>query len=351
MGLSEEDALALTRLGDVLERGTFYELFDIPREHDRNELRQAYYALSRQWHPDRFYRQDLEGREELLEQVFAGINLAYRTLDDPEERTKYDRELILRGLAKGAPRKPPPPRSKRRSGPVEVGADEGADDTHTVHVDVGRKVKATSEPAEGATKKKRKKRKKKKESSTPPPAGVLGLKKQLIKRLRKAKTYYEAGQADLEANNVLKAASSFYLASQYDPRNDGYKAAYEEANGKARSVQAQQFVGMARSAEDYGSHREAIVYYQKAVELDPPDGIAFYRLGRLLRRLDATDRAALDNLRTAVAKTKNKVDYRVALAECFEDHSMKLNAHREYKAALELDPGNETAKTGLKRTR
>mgnify|MGYP002631239977 CR=1 FL=1 len=347
MGLSEEDALALSRLGDVLDRGTFYELFDIPREHDRNDLRQAYYGLSRRWHPDRFYRQDLEGREELLEQVFAGINLAYRTLDDPDERTKYDRELVLRGLAKASPRKPPPPRSKRRSGPVEVGADEGADDTHTVHADVGRKVSTDDAPAEP----KKKRRRKKKKSGTAPPAAVLGLKKQLIKRLRKAKTYYEAGQVDLEANNVLKAASSFYLAHQYDPRNDTYKVAYEEANGKARSVQVQQFVGMARSAEDYGSHREAIVYYQKAVELDPPDGVSFYRLGLLLRRLDATDRAALDNLRTAVAKTQNKVDYRVALAECFEDHSMKLNAHREYKAALELDPGNETAKTGLKRTR
>ena len=343
MGLSPEDLQELQRLGDTLERGTYYELFGVDREHAREELRQAYYGLSRRWHPDRFYRQDLTGKEELLEEVFAGINLAYRTLDDPKDRLKYDRELVLRGLADKVVH-PESPQKKRRNAPVEVGLDD-VEDTHVVNLDVGRKAKK-----DASSEKKSRKKKKRKKSSAPPTA-VVGLKKQLFKRLRKAKTYYEAGQADLESNNVVKAASSFYLAHQYDPRNKTYKAAYDDANGRARSVQAQQFVGMARSAEDYGSHREAIVYYQKAVDLDPPDGVAFYRLGRLLRRLDATDRAALDNLRQAVIKNSDKTEYRIALAECFEDHSMKRNAHREFRAALGLEPGNETAKSGLKRTR
>ena len=342
MGLSTDELQELRRLGDILERGTYYELFGVEREYAREELRKAYYGLSRRWHPDRFYRQDLTGQEELLEEVFAGINLAYRTLDDPKERTKYDRELVLRGMADKVVQ-PPPAAKKGRKAPVEVSADE-VDDTHVVNVDVGRKAKKDTSSDKKARKKKRKK-------SSAPPSAVVGLKKQLLKRLRKAKNYYEAGQADLEENNVVKAASSFYLAHQYDPRNKVYKAAYDDASGRARSVQAQQFVGMARSAEDYGSHREAIVHYQKAVELDPPDGLAFYRLGRLLRRLDSMDRAALDNLRQAVIKDSKKTEYRIALAECFEDHSMKRNAHREYRAALELEPGNETAKSGLKRTR
>lgn len=342
MGLNEADLKDLTRLGDILERGTFFDLFEIERDHDRAELRRAYYALSRRWHPDRFYRQDLEGREELLEAVFAGINLAYRTLDDPEERTRYERELVLRGLSKKRVT-PPPPRAVRDRAPVEMGTEEDPDDTHVVDMDVGRKVKTEGEskPEE------KKKRRKRKPKVAPTPGPVLALKKQL----RKARTYYQSGLEDLENKNVVKAASSFYLAHQYDPRNEEYKARYDEANGRARSVQAQQFVGMARSAEDYGSHRKAIAYYQKAVELDPPDGLAHFRLGRLLRRLDAADRAALDNLRVAVLKDGEKVEYRLQLAEAFEDHGMKLNAHREYKAALDLEAGNEAAKTGLRRTR
>ena len=358
-GLSAEDLRELALLKEILEKGTYYDLFGVGRECERAELRTSYYAISRRFHPDRFYRQDLGGHEELLEQVFAGINLAYRTLDDPEERSRYNREIGGR-----APRVAPPkaPKKKRRKRSTEktrvakIGSAE-EEDTHTVEFSLASPIESPvgedAEPDEveapRSTKKRRSKTRKRTVSRAPP--AVAALQKQLVKRLKKARRYYESGLEDAQNNQWVKAASSFYLACQFDPRNEDYKAEYEAANAKARSHQATEYVRMARNAEDYGSHREAIVYYQKATELNPPDGIAYFRLGVLLQKLDAEDRAALDNLRTAVSKDGNKIDYRLALAEVYETHGMKLNAHREYSVATQLDPGNETAKAGLKRTR
>ncbi len=333
MGLSETELVELRQLGDILERGTYYELFRIQRVFNREDLRNSYYDLSRRWHPDRFYRREIGVNTLIVEEVFAGINFAYRTLDDPEERSRYDRELVLRGIVDKRVLPPDDPRPKVPDEP----------DPSTEEPASGEEAP----PSKGRKGKKRPKKRPKKQISAP----MAALKKQLVKRLRKAKTYYQSGLESLKNEQVLKAASSFYLAHQYDPRNEEYKKRYLETNGQARGVRAQQLISLARSAEDYGSFREAVSYYQKAVELDPPEGAAYYRLGRLLRRLDATDRAALDNLRVAVNKTGDMIEYRLQLAECFEDHGMKLNAHREYKSALEIDSGNEAAKTGLKRTR
>lgn len=355
-GLSDEDLRELATLKEILENGSYYDLFGVGREFERAELRTSYYAISRRFHPDRYYRQDLGGKEELLEQVFAGINLAYRTLDDPEERGRYNAELGVR-----APKVKPPPRAKKADASVlgktkkarrkarAVEPVDEAGDTHVVDFERGDGATADKAPVEAPTATKKKAKKRPKRDKAPP--AVAALKKQLAMRIRKARRHYENGRSHADAGEWVQAASALYLACQFDPRNPDYKREHEVANTKARSAQAKQYVQLAKNAEDYGSHREAIVYYQKATDLNPPDGQAFFRLGQLLFKLDPDDRAALDHLRTAVTKDGGHAEYRLALGEVYERHNMRLNAHREYKAATQLEPGNDTAKAGLKRTR
>jgi Flp pilus assembly protein TadD len=217
-----------------------------------------------------------------------------------------------------------------------------------VRFDVGGKGKRK---ASAKAKGERKKRRPKKAPGKATPAAVQALKKRLLLRLKKARRYYKAGVEEAEAGQWVKAASSFYLATQYAPKNEEYKRRFTEANMRGRQVQADLILQAGRSAEDYGSLREAVSHYQRAVEIKPPHGAPYFRLGRALRRLDNMDRAALDNLRTAVTNTPNTLEFRMELAACFEDHGMKRNANREYKAAMDLDRNDEAAKAGFKRTR
>jgi curved DNA-binding protein len=61
----------------------FYSVLDIDPETDKEEIRQAYVHLARQYHPD--VSKDPDARER-----FEEINLAYKVLSDDENRIFYN---------------------------------------------------------------------------------------------------------------------------------------------------------------------------------------------------------------------------------------------------------------------
>ena len=104
-GLKPEDVAELHRLSEVLRVGTHYELLGVAEDFDRTALKNAYHNLSRRFHPDRYYRQDLGGLEKMLEDVFAGVNQAYRTLGDERARAQYDQDLVTAQKRKPKPKR------------------------------------------------------------------------------------------------------------------------------------------------------------------------------------------------------------------------------------------------------
>jgi molecular chaperone HscB len=68
----------------------FYEFFGIERklQVDQEALQQRFYALSRQWHPDRFGRKSAAEQAEAL-RATAILNDGYRTLREPVKRAEY----------------------------------------------------------------------------------------------------------------------------------------------------------------------------------------------------------------------------------------------------------------------
>lgn len=84
----------------------YFLLFDLPDrlEIDLTDLEKRYYALSREWHPDRFARKSEAERNE-AEQKTALLNDAYRTLRDPVRRAEY--VLSQNGLAAAQQSAPP----------------------------------------------------------------------------------------------------------------------------------------------------------------------------------------------------------------------------------------------------
>jgi curved DNA-binding protein CbpA len=167
----------------------------------------------------------------------------------------------------------------------------------------------------------------------------------------KAQAHFDEGKREYEAGNYIKAASSLYLAAQFDPENAEYRALNEEAQQFARNMRALQFVNQAESAETYGKWREALEYYQKAVECNPTEGLAHFRLGQLLHGKADDTRGAVTQFRTAVAREPDNTKYRLSLAEIYMVVGMPRNAEREYQKVLELKPDNGAAKAGLRKAR
>lgn len=70
----------------------FYEVLNIERGAGPDQVRDAYHALARKYHPDRFHKDDAETRRQ-IESAFASIARAYETLGDQSAREAYDAQL------------------------------------------------------------------------------------------------------------------------------------------------------------------------------------------------------------------------------------------------------------------
>jgi cytochrome c-type biogenesis protein CcmH/NrfG len=342
----------------------------------------AYHEFARTWHPDRFYSRDTGELGSVLEDNFVTATRAFKTLKEPAKRQAYNLEnrLEVRPRAPAAPARPaaPPPGPApavglggRLSG-AELRTDTtspGGTPIYEVGVSRPRATPAAAGPAPAPA-----------GTATPPSAGVRApveaprptppprpppanvpktgvsaavekMRAQVAGQLAKAKQYYDAGKEDFDQGRYAKAEGALYLALQYDPKNEVYAALHKQASARAKEGRAKGYIAQAEQEESYQRIKEAIAAYQKGVECDPPEGIAFFRLANLLRNHENDERGALGMLRKAAMKEPNNITYRLALGEMYADLGLGANALREATAALAIDPKNDAAKQLMKRAR
>lgn len=80
----------LERLGNAVD---YYEVIGLSPEADGNEIKLAYYAIARRYHPDRFHIQSGTPQHARISSAFARVTQAYETLTDPSARSTYDAAL------------------------------------------------------------------------------------------------------------------------------------------------------------------------------------------------------------------------------------------------------------------
>src|SRR6185312_15601967 len=84
-------------LNEFLERlaraANHYEVLDIPTTSGAREIKNAYYALARRFHPDRFHELARGALHARLESAFARITQAHEMLSDPATKANYDAKI------------------------------------------------------------------------------------------------------------------------------------------------------------------------------------------------------------------------------------------------------------------
>lgn len=78
-----------------LKKENFFEALQLKESCSEAELRKAYFALIKKFHPDRMPSGSEETLRDLCESVFAAINEAFSVLNDREKREEYLAELAL----------------------------------------------------------------------------------------------------------------------------------------------------------------------------------------------------------------------------------------------------------------
>jgi curved DNA-binding protein CbpA len=85
----------LTRLLELAEDGTFYQLLGVTADSTAGQVKKSFYSLARKFHPDHHMeRGDLVAS---LQELMEAVTLAYKTLTDEEKRAAYDKKLAASG--------------------------------------------------------------------------------------------------------------------------------------------------------------------------------------------------------------------------------------------------------------
>jgi curved DNA-binding protein CbpA len=97
-----------------------YDVLDVGRRCSAEEIKSAYHALARRFHPDHFHKSDSALRTR-VDSAFARIAQAYETLSDSALRTAYDGKLISKsagaGVKPAAPEKADKPAAEPKEKP------------------------------------------------------------------------------------------------------------------------------------------------------------------------------------------------------------------------------------------
>lgn len=90
--IPEEDRRRIMALRRLALVGDYYALLGVAPDADRRELKRAYFRLSKELHPDRYYQRNAGSFKAWSEEVFEIAARAYQLLGDPDERARYDEE-------------------------------------------------------------------------------------------------------------------------------------------------------------------------------------------------------------------------------------------------------------------
>lgn len=278
------------------------EILGVELEADVKTVKRAYFALSKEFHPDRYFRKEIGAYADLLQPVFRKIVEAYELLSNPMVRREIEKSLQADA--------PPPP------------------------------APATGEEAKPAASKARRRR--------PPAHPFSPFARFVAQRKAKAKTFFEAAMAAVADENWLEAAGSLRMAIAYDPHNATYQERFGEVQPKAHAIRFDQLIKEAEGALSFKDGREALKIYEEALHFAPWNGRANHTAARLAWMVAEDLRKAKDFAMAACEAEPDNAEFRKTLGMIYKAAGLTSNARRELKAALRLDPKDREAKSELR---
>ncbi len=84
-------------LHDRLDSTNYYDVLGITKSATLNEVKEAYYKKTKEFHPDRHFYLPSETLKNKLNALFSFLTKAYKTLSDQELRKEYDQGVIACG--------------------------------------------------------------------------------------------------------------------------------------------------------------------------------------------------------------------------------------------------------------
>jgi curved DNA-binding protein CbpA len=218
----------------------YHEILGVAANADVKDIKRAYFRLSREYHPDRYFRRNTGVFGPRLDRIFKKIAEAYELLSDPNTRAEIERSLA------SMPAQP---------------ADAAASSGEYRNTAQGSSERVGPEPR-GYRKPSRMENLERLRSRFAPP------KKLIAERRVKANQLFQAARVSAHQKRFLEAAAGIRLAIAFDPWNDEYKKGFAEIQGQVQAARAAELFEQAR--KETGA-AQALPLLEEALNYRPYD--------------------------------------------------------------------------------
>jgi curved DNA-binding protein CbpA len=282
----------------------YQEILGVAPDADRKVLKRAYFALSKELHPDRYFRKNLGVFQPHLERVFKKVVEAYELLSDPMARAEIEKSLAA---AAPAP-------------------------------EVAPVVPEAPQPEPQAPR-----------PSVPRRPHVFSITERVRKeRRQRAKRLFEAGMASFAGGRWLEAAGSVRLAIAFDPWNAIYKEQFADVQRKAHDERAKQLIKEGENALELRDYPASLRAFEEALNYRPGDVELMRRAARIALRSGGDLRQAKEWASTAVELEPRDAGGHKLLGQVYKAAGLEANARREFELAGQLDPKDEEVRAELR---
>lgn len=288
----------------------YYEILGIRRDADARAIKKAYFRLSKDFHPDRYFRRDIGEFTRCLDRVFKKVLEAYELLSDPTTRAEVDQTLRAEappGIPAGA-RAAKGPKSERQRPltPIE-------------RLKQRMPFKISEE--------------------------------RVAERRHKAAEFHQSAVVSARGGRFLEATSSARLAIAFDASSAEYKRSFAEIQARAAEARVAQMLARDDKSLDAEERLEAMSLYEETLLYKPHDPVINDRAAQLAIALKQIDKA-MEYAQRAVEHSPDEGAYHRTLGRAYQAQGDRGHAVHELEIALERNAKDDEARkllTALKR--
>jgi curved DNA-binding protein CbpA len=379
-----DDALQ-QRINETFHRAdklNHYELLGVAMDVDRSEIRKAYFALSKIFHPDAYYGKHLGSFKAKMEFIFRKITDAYEAVGRPQKREAYDRYLKRSMVASVAEQQMDRVEERAQAlskaltkAPATEGyaraqawASEGPSEAPTPSSPASRPAPGTPEHERMLRKRELLERRLKGRAmrppsqrpplrSTPRPTAQIGKKaalRDLTRSLRqtaaltggvdRAQHHLETARLAEAEGDLTAAATALRMALALDSSRADLQEDYRRVNSRLRVQLLDIHREQARYEEENGMWAAASISWAKVTDASPEDPVAPRRAAKALLAAGGDLRKARDFALRSLDLAPDSLETRLILARIYIDAGMENSAAKELEEAAKLDPTHEMVK-------
>jgi len=279
----------------------YHALLGVAPDADAREIKRAYFRLSKDFHPDRYFGREIGHFAPRLDRIFKRIALGYELLQDPTTRVELQRWFSAE----------PPPESGRAPQAQQLGKRRWLERLRN-------QFKIPEEV--------------------------------LAERKFRARQLAESSRVASHQQHWKEAASCIRLAIAFDPWDDAYKERFGEIQVEVNRQRAEELLAEADGAWDARARTEALRLYEEVLHYRPADDAAHDRAAQLALEFEDFD-LAREYADRACDLAPDTAAYHLTRGRVLRRQGLRKRAIEALDDARRLAPDDPRAHEELKKLR